>query len=287
MQRSLFSRVADYATDGMMLQIGFEPKSVGRGGAVAWEGFSLQLNKGGSVGRFPQMVGASAGWEGLSMGQRAWSVAPGVLGLGFTAYSVYQGGRDGGLKGAYDALVWDLAANAGAARWAFGSKHHYSMLEAGQRGIKLAGTQLKSPGLLGFGARYTGAGIGASIGQSLAGTPGAFIGGYLGAAPFSAMMRHPVGVGALAVTAATATVGYGAYQVVKQVAKAGYAHGRSRHGLDTSGSMASFMTQGAMTMRARAVSAMHKSHLNARSALGQEANFMHYPSRNYHSRYRF
>jgi hypothetical protein len=232
------------------------------------------------------MAGASKGWAKLGTGGKIMAVAPGAIGLAFSGYSIYQGAQEGGIGGAYDAAVWDLAASAGAARFAFGSKHNYSLSEASQRGIKGVGTKLKTGGMLSFGARYMGAGIGASIGQSIAGTPGAFIGGYLGAAPMSAMIRHPGAAVAMAGLAATATVGYGSYQIIKSVAKAGYAHGRMRHGIDTSGSTAAFMTKGAMTMRSRAVSAIHKSHLNARSALGQEANFMHMPNKSYHSNYR-
>ena len=47
--------------------------------------------------------------------------------------------------------------------------------------------------------------------------------------------------------------------------------------IDTAGSTASFMTQNAFTQRQRAVAAMQNSHLNARSAMGMEATYMHMP----------
>ena len=287
MQQSILSSMLDYASQGAMLQFGFEPVEATASGAIGWQGYSFDMTTAsGKNGRLPRMRGAIKGWEKMTAGQKAMSFAPGVLGLGFTAYSVYQGGREGGISGAYDAYIWDLASNAGAARFAFGSQNHYGVLQAGKVGIKTAGTALKSGGMLKFGARYAGASIGAAIGQSIGGTPGAFIGGYFGAAPMAAVLSNPMLAAGSAAALTVGAVGYGSYHVLKAGAKAGYAHGRARHGIDTSGSMAAFMTQGAQTMRARAVSAIHKSHLNARSALGQEANFMHFPSRSYHSRYR-
>ena len=60
---------------------------------------------------------------------------------------------------------------------------------------------------------------------------------------------------------------------------------KSKIGIDTAGSTAAFYTRNANTMRARSVMAMRNSHLNARSALGMEATYMHM-DRNYFSRYR-
>jgi hypothetical protein len=158
--------------------------------------------------------------------------------------------------------------------------------------VKLAGHPLKlktSTALL----RGLGAGVGGYIGQSIglatglpmAGTLGAAAGAYIGGSPLGAMKANPILVGgALAVTGAAA-LSYGAYSVVKTAGQMGYAHRQGLRGVNTDGSMASFMTQNAITMRERSVQAIAKSHLNARSALGQEANFMHSP-RNYNSRYR-
>ena len=103
---------------------------------------------------------------------------------------------------------------------------------------------------------------------------GAFLGGKLGSKPLIAM-------GAVA-------VGYAGSQIVKNgatVLRAGYHRERMRRRIDTAGSTASFMTQNAFTQRQRAMSAMQNSHLNARSALGMEATYMHMP-RDYFSDYR-
>ncbi len=92
-----------------------------------------------------------------------------------------------------------------------------------------------------------------------------------------------LGVAATAATAATATgIGYGTYSVLK----AGYGHRQRQKQIHTSGSLAAFHTQSAQTMRSRAVQAISKSHHNGRSALGMEANYLHYPSKSYTSRWR-
>ncbi|MBI2005651.1 MAG: hypothetical protein HYS80_02710 [Candidatus Aenigmarchaeota archaeon] len=76
------------------------------------------------------------------------------------------------------------------------------------------------------------------------------------------------------------------YNATSSVLSAGYQHAQAMKQVNTAGSLAAFSTQGAYTMRARAVQAIQNSHLNTRSALGMEASFMHMPSRNYMSPYR-
>jgi hypothetical protein len=46
-------------------------------------------------------------------------------------------------------------------------------------------------------------------------------------------------------------------------------------GVPTQGNLAAFMTQGAWTSRQMAVQSIQKSHMNARSAMGNEAQYMH------------
>ena len=80
----------------------------------------------------------------------------------------------------------------------------------------------------------------------------------------------------------------GAYAVGKgsfELLKSGYRRQQQSKGLETAGSLAAFSTRQNVTMRQRAVTAIHKSHLNARSALGMEATFMH-RNTNYFSTYR-
>jgi len=115
---------------------------------------------------------------------------------------------------------------------------------------------------------------------------GGMLGANFGAGPISFMGRHPImSLGAVATAAAyggTKAVAHGTYEIMK----AGYRHRRSQIGIDTAGDMGAFMTQSAFSQRQRAVQAMQHSHLNARSALGHEASFLHYPQRSYHSQYR-
>lgn len=236
------------------------------------------------------------GFDKMSWRQKGPMIGYGLFQVGASIYPVYHGYQEDGFYGAYQAAVWDVATNAAMVRFGYGTPGHgvkegAGGLGKGTRGSKIPGTELKSGGMGKFFGRYVGAGIGAAVGQAVLGTPGAFIGGYIGAAPVTGLKNiasSRLGVAAVGATVAAGAVGwasYGAYHVVKGVAQAGYAHAQARKGIDTSGDMAAFMTKGAFSMRERAVQAIHKSHINARSALGQEANFMH-SNRNYHSRWR-
>jgi len=286
-----YNQMRDYMSGGTMAQLGYDPVERLANGGTIYEGFSTRLENNPGKTWLPEYKGQVAGWDKMSKGKAAMTMAPQIAGFAFTGYAMYQGYQEDGLTGLKDAFVWDMAMNAGVNHWAFASPGHRDGLsKLGQTGIKQAGTMLKDGGLMRRGARTIGAGIGASIGQAVGGTPGAFIGGYIGAAPFSALARHPMGVGAAIMGAGAIAAGYGTYQILKQgggaILEAGRQHTQSKRGIDTSGSISAHMTQGANTMRSRAVQAMHKSHLNARSALGQEAGLMHYPAKNYHSRYR-
>jgi len=220
-------------------------------------------------------VKTGIGWGGVAL-----STAPIV---GFSGYAIYQGYKENGMAGARDAAVWDIATNAAVRKFAYQTIHPEAAIGATQGAII-------SRGMLATGARFMGAGIGASIGQAIgdkiglpgASIAGAFAGAYVGAAPLKFAGAHPIiGIGAV-VAGGLAATGYGAYEVMKM----GYAQKQSRKGIQTSGDLAAFMTAGANTMRARAVQAIQKSHTNGRSALGMEANFMSYSSRNYFSQYR-
>lgn len=301
----------NYSTNGLLFAFGFEPLSVAgediaedfsgtlkkgqtlgqREGQVIWGGFNSKFGKmPGQI--MPDPIKASSG----TWGAKALRIGGSGLNVGFTMWNAYRGYQENGIWGAKDSIVWDMAAAAGAARFAFGSigtsgpSANISILQRAKNvGMKEAGTVIRMGGgggaLLGMG-RIGGAAIGAQIGQQILGTPGAFIGGYIGAAPIRFAATHPLIAGGMVAGAAAAGLGYATYSVVKNGAAAGYKHTQNRKGIDTAGSMASFMTQSAMTMRARAVQDIQKSYLNSRSALGQEAGFMHMPNKNYHSLYR-
>lgn len=126
-------------------------------------------------------------------------------------------------------------------------------------------------------------------GRFVGSVAGSFAGSYLGTSAMAAAIANPIttmgiaglAVGGAAVVGSAAAVGYGTYSTLK----AGYRHRQMQKSIHTSGSLAAFHTQGAQTMRQRAVQAIHKSHLNSRSALGQEASLLH-TNKNYHSNYR-
>lgn len=227
----------------------------------------------------------SAGAHLGAVGQRTWaSTAMHLLPTaGLSGYFVYQGYKENGLKGARDAAVWDVATNAAVAKFGYNTIH-------AEAGIGATAGAVMSKGLLSHGARFLGAGIGAQVGQAIgdqiglpgASIAGAFAGAFVGAAPIRFMASHPILAAGAVVAGGLAATGYGAYEVMKM----GYAQKASRRGIQTAGDLAAFNTSGANTMRQRSVMAIQKSQTNARSALGQEGNFMHYPSKNYHSQYR-
>jgi len=70
-----------------------------------------------------------------------------------------------------------------------------------------------------------------------------------------------------------ATYGVASFATSQATKSAVYKH--SKMPLELAGSLASFQTRGAMTMRQRSIQAIQKSHLNARSAFGQEASWAH------------
>lgn len=279
-----------YSAGGSLMAAGLEPTMVGDG-FTSYEGYNVGYKRtAGSI--VPEMQGML---DDTFMG-KAKGIGFSAIGPAATLYTMYSGYQENGIAGVKDALVLELAATSAASRFAYGavgtsgpSANIGLMQRLKNIGAKPAGQKVVFGGGAGMGAgiaRTMGGAIGASIGQSVLGTPGAFIGGFIGAAPLRFAATHPLLAGGMAL-AGVAAVGTAA--VVKgggAVLRAGAEHRRRQRGIDTSGSMAAFMTQNAQTMRARAVQAMHKSHLNARSALGQEASFMHMPSRNYHSRYR-
>lgn len=285
-----------YALSGVWSAIGFAPQGVRADGTHVFrgwglEGYSPRPRSTATSIAFPFKLTEEA-FNASKPLTKEWALArlpQNKLALGMNAFFMAQGYRENGLTGAYDAFMYSAAFEASQYHWATG-------IGAGRIGdqwippnMKLAGMPLKTPSLL----RGLGAGIGGAIGQGLGGatgipglsTLGAFAGAYIGGNPFGAIKAHPMVVGGILAATTVATVGYGAYHVVKGIAQEGYAYRQSLRGINTDGSMAAFMTQNALTMRERAVQAISKSHLNARSALGQEASFMH-TNKNYNSMYR-
>ena len=207
------------------------------------------------------------------------AVASPLLNVGLSLGFVGMQAVSEGPMAAGQAFLWDVAVNSALV------KHGYKNVKLAAGVSKMVpkgmfgGLSLAGRGIAG----YAGAMAGGALGGMAGGAPGSILGtgfGMVGAK--LGVMGAPMLPGLLAAGAVAGVAGYGAYSVMK----AGYNHAQMQKQIHTSGSMAGFYTQGAHTMRSRAVSAIHKSHMNSRSALGQEANYLHAPSRNYHSRYR-
>ncbi len=292
--------MGSFMTPGILGTFGMTPEETLASGQVRFKGWGSNIDIPGG-GLFDLDYSLSP--EALATKDNVLSKAgikarsPGMLGLGslgLNAFFVYQGYKEGGLGGAYDAMALNIATEASVYHWGYGVGLAKRVGEKGfiASNTKLAGHPLNlklSTGLL----RGVGAGVGGYLGQSLglatgipmAGTIGALGGAYVGGAPLRALAANPILVGGTMAALGAAAVSYGAYTVVKTAGKMGYAHRQMLRGVNTDGDMSSFMTQNALTMRGRSVQAIAKSHLNARSALGSEANFMH-TAKNYNSRYR-
>lgn len=142
---------------------------------------------------------------------------------------------------------------------------------------------------------YEGARIGFGIGQSIGdgigsmmfdgsyglGLLGGVMGAKYGAMAGAAMTKN---IPALALSALAVGSTMLMTEAVGDILKSGLKKVRSR-GLDFAGDVSAYNTNAAVTMRQRAVQSMHKSHMNARSALGQEASFQHM-NRDYFAHYR-
>lgn len=104
-----------------------------------------------------------------------------------------------------------------------------------------------------------------SSGEILGGLLGAVAGAKFGAAALSGIPAALITGFSVAATTAVVSRSMDAL-------KSGFDTDR---GLNFAGETAQYFTQNAVTMRERAVQSMHKSHMNARSAFGQEATLMH------------
>ena len=144
---------------------------------------------------------------------------------------------------------------------------------------------------------YTGANLGFSAGQSIgeglnsvlfSGEGSSYLGlsgGVLGAAG-GAKLGAMAGSNVFSLAASALLVGGAmvATEVTGNILSSGFKRTKTL-GLDFAGDLSSYNTRSAVTMRQRSVEAMNKSHLNTRSALGQEASF-HHMNRDYFANYR-
>ena len=217
-----------------------------------------------------------------------------ALGIGLSAVNIGLGAYEGGSSGAIQAAYTDLAITS-AMRHALYRTDSAGAITSAMRGGVISGPLDRIMSVAGAseGARHTTrqifsmgrAGIYAGVGMAIGGgsIPGTFLGAYAGG--MLARGRGIAGAAALTGAIATKALTSTAVRAGKSFVKAGFEKERMRQRIDTAGSMSSFMTQGAYTQRQRAVMSMHRSHINARSALGREASYMHL-NRNYFSDYR-
>lgn len=129
-------------------------------------------------------------------------------------------------------------------------------MSVGASAGSLLAEQLSDQGYGASAAGFVGGAFGAAAGAKL----GAFAGG-------SFLRMGIIGAG----IAATTLVAKGTYSMLES----GFKNIGKGRGLNFASDTSNFMTQQAVTMRQRALQAMHKSHLNARSAFGQEATITH------------
>lgn len=259
--------VAEQASLGVRSMLGGSPISKNK-----WHVLGRELN-------FPNSPGVV--WrENQPMAQiGGWDVAMGAGALAGTFGTAMYGLSEGGLLGMLDYIAYDAMFLGAATKYAHG----------------FGGSEfVANPGMFKFGMRSLGAGIGASIGGAIGGSvplvgplfqvTGYQVGSLIGAAPIQFATKHPLALGGVALAAGgivgSKLVMRGTYEVLRH----GYETRRAKYSIDTAGDLGAFMTRGAFTQRERAVQAIQKSHMNARSALGHEANYMHYPSRSYYAR---
>ena len=221
-------------------------------------------------------------------GTKELATSYGVSGLqGFsTAFFLYQGLANEGLIGLGKAAMSELFSSSAHAHVShlLAEKAAAAAAASAVRGA-VAGASGGNP-LVWAGSilgGIAGEKVGSIIGLPQAGWTVGTIAGTYGAYGLIANPElYPI---ALAVGAIAGT-GYAAYKGAEFVYNASYGimkrgleHRRQKlTSIETAGSTAAFLNKGAFTMRSRAVQAINKHQLNARSALGQEANIGHFNS---------
>ena len=279
-------------------------QAMGMGSNYTWGGDLEETIVGGAKTRVRTPTGAHIDYFHTPGTPSSYTPKPGAarltpggaIGIGtsllFNAPAFWHGGIAGGAH----ALVQDASIGAALGRWGHQMRSYNgsTALTYGNLGkiakpiyealSKGGWAGRRGANLMGFGSYMS------RMGGSIAGTmvsDAVFGTGIVG----NAVTPYAAGMGARysPYLLAGAVVAGGAYLAGKtgyRILRAGYDYRQQHKSIQTSGDLMAFNTGAALTMRARAVQAMQNSHMNARSALGQEAQFMHAPQRNYHSPYR-
>ena len=236
-----------------------------------------------------------------------------ALPLIFTGIGAIHGGMEEGIAGIGKYLVQDFLAMDAATRvnnmvFDFDDTNYKKVAEAfkldeaelknqlnANKGKGAVSIQRTALGYQGLGMMRTmiGGVMGASLGMSAGAAAGSFVANQLSDEGYGASAAGFVGgafgsalganLGAYAAgsfarmgvigagIAATTIVAKGTYSMLES----GFKNIGKGRGLNFASDTSNHMTQQAVTMRQRALQAMHKSHLNARSAFGQEATITH------------
>ena len=216
-----------------------------------------------------------------------------LVGPATSLYFIYDGWSQNGFKGAFDALVYDIAVSTAGGIYGHQQVLAQQVTKEGGKFVEKFGTKVTMPfGAMGYMGIALGSSIGFEMGKEHLGLPGGVMGAFAGGKLMQMGLRGGMStVAALGIAAGVKGIDYGVslmkdqYNERQRLLDVGAAYRRSRRGVDTANNMASFYTMNSNTMRSRAVMAMRNSHMNARSALGMEATFMH-SGRDYFSSYR-
>ena len=111
-----------------------------------------------------------------------------------------------------------------------------------------------------------------NINEGVAGMVGSIFGAAGGAKLGAYMLGTPLkaGVAGIGIMAGTML-----FKSTYSALEAGFKNEEKNKGLNFASDVSAHFTQNAVTMRQRALQSMHKSHMNARSAFGQEASIVH------------
>lgn len=161
----------------------------------------------------------------------------------------------------------------------------WSSTRAGQHGAALGamGGTVKRLGFAPLGLLFTGSAavegfqeggmVGMSLGVGRSVLENAAFNAFAmrGLPAIGAAATNPFVIGGLAATAAAGGIAYAGYRA----AEMSYQYHLKTLPLETTGSMDAFYTSNAATMRQRSMMNIQRSHLNARSAFGNEAQYSH------------
>jgi hypothetical protein len=214
-----------------------------------------------------------------------WSYGTSALQGGSTLFFLYQGLANEGLLGLGKAALSELVSSSAQAHVggllaekAAATAALRGAVSGATKGASAANPLVWAGSILGGFAGET---VGGIIGLPQAGwTVGTVLGTYGAYGLAMNPELYPIAAG----VAAVAGTGYAAYKGAEfafnasyGIMKRGLEHRRQKlTSIETAGSTAAFLNKGAFTMRSRAVQAINKHQLNARSALGQEANLSHF-----------